>query len=245
MDALTSTVEEYLEKLFWMNEAGIDPTQANLARAVGVSQPTALEMVRRLVDDGFVVRDDRKRLRFTEMRRGVGEPHRHAPSPDRGLPRAGLRHPVGRGARGGALVRARRLREPRGAHARAARRRHDVPSRAPDRRRPARARRPAGDGARRLDRARAAPRERGRGPAPRLQARGHRARRHDRDHRTQRARSSSCRRPRRARPRSASPSRARSPSRSSRAATARSPRPTCRAQLSRCTRPGAARPASG
>ena len=50
-----------------MNEAGIDPTQANLARAVGVSQPTALEMVRRLVDDGFVVRDERKRLRFTEM----------------------------------------------------------------------------------------------------------------------------------------------------------------------------------
>ncbi|MDX6537624.1 MAG: DtxR family transcriptional regulator, Mn-dependent transcriptional regulator, partial [Gaiellales bacterium] len=65
MESLTATVEEYLEKLFWMNEAGIDPTQANLARAVGVSQPTALEMVRRLVDDGFVVRDDRKRLTFT------------------------------------------------------------------------------------------------------------------------------------------------------------------------------------
>ncbi len=48
-----------------MNEAGIDPTQANLARAVGVSQPTALEMVRRLVDDGLVERDDRKRLTFT------------------------------------------------------------------------------------------------------------------------------------------------------------------------------------
>ena len=67
METLTSTVEEYLEKLFWMNEASIDATQANLARAVGVSQPTALEMVRRLVDDGFVVRDERKRLQFTEM----------------------------------------------------------------------------------------------------------------------------------------------------------------------------------
>ena len=66
MDTLTSTVEEYLEKLFWMNEAGIDATQANLARAVGVSQPTALEMVRRLVDDGLVVRDERKRLAFTD-----------------------------------------------------------------------------------------------------------------------------------------------------------------------------------
>ena len=66
METLTSTVEEYLEKLFWMNEAGIDATQANLARAVGVSQPTALEMVRRLVDDGLVVRDERKRLAFTD-----------------------------------------------------------------------------------------------------------------------------------------------------------------------------------
>ena len=165
MEALTSTVEEYLEKLFWMNEAGIDATQANLARAVGVSQPTALEMVRRLVDDGFVVRDERKRLQFTEMGEAVGEPHRHAPPPDRGVPRAGLRHPVGRGARGGALVRARRLREPRGAHARAARRRHDLPARASDRRRRARAGRAARDRARRLDRARAAPRERGRGAA--------------------------------------------------------------------------------
>jgi DtxR family Mn-dependent transcriptional regulator len=66
VEPLTSTVEEYLEKLFWMNEAGIDATQANLARAVGVSQPTALEMVRRLSDDGFVVRDERKRLAFTD-----------------------------------------------------------------------------------------------------------------------------------------------------------------------------------
>jgi DtxR family Mn-dependent transcriptional regulator len=66
MEPLTSTVEEYLEKLFWMNEASIDATQANLARAVGVSQPTALEMVRRLTDDGLVVRDERKRLEFTD-----------------------------------------------------------------------------------------------------------------------------------------------------------------------------------
>jgi len=66
VETLTSTVEEYLEKLFWMNEAGIDATQANLARAVGVSQPTALEMVRRLSDDGLIVRDERKRLAFTE-----------------------------------------------------------------------------------------------------------------------------------------------------------------------------------
>jgi DtxR family Mn-dependent transcriptional regulator len=64
--ALTEAIQDYLEKLYWFEEAQIEPTQANLARAVGVSQPTALEMVRRLVDDGLVVRDERKRLVFTE-----------------------------------------------------------------------------------------------------------------------------------------------------------------------------------
>jgi DtxR family Mn-dependent transcriptional regulator len=63
--ALSETVEEYLEKLYWFGEAGIEPTQANLARAMGVSQPTVTEMVRRLADDGLIERDERKRLHFT------------------------------------------------------------------------------------------------------------------------------------------------------------------------------------
>ena len=65
MAQLTEAVEEYLEKLYWFGEAGIEPTQANLARALGVSQPSVLEMVRRLGEDGLVERDARKRLHFT------------------------------------------------------------------------------------------------------------------------------------------------------------------------------------
>jgi DtxR family Mn-dependent transcriptional regulator len=64
--ALTEAIEEYVEKLFWFGEAGIEPTQANLARAMQVSQPSVTEMARRLIDEGLVERDDRKRLQFTE-----------------------------------------------------------------------------------------------------------------------------------------------------------------------------------
>ncbi|MDX6570536.1 MAG: DtxR family transcriptional regulator, Mn-dependent transcriptional regulator, partial [Gaiellales bacterium] len=63
--ALTEAIEEYVEKLFWFSEAGIEPTQANLARAMQVSQPSVTEMARRLIDEGLVERDDRKRLQFT------------------------------------------------------------------------------------------------------------------------------------------------------------------------------------
>jgi DtxR family Mn-dependent transcriptional regulator len=64
--ALTEAIQDYLEKLYWFGEAGIEPTQANLARAMSVSQPSVTEMVRRLVDEGLVRRDERKRIRFTE-----------------------------------------------------------------------------------------------------------------------------------------------------------------------------------
>jgi len=64
--ALTEAVQDYLEKLYWFEEAGIEPTQANLARAMQVSQPSVTEMVRRLVDEGLVERDERKRLHFTK-----------------------------------------------------------------------------------------------------------------------------------------------------------------------------------
>jgi len=64
--ALTEAIQDYLEKLYWFEEAGIEPTQANLARAMQVSQPSVTEMVRRLVDEGLVERDERKRLHFTK-----------------------------------------------------------------------------------------------------------------------------------------------------------------------------------
>jgi DtxR family transcriptional regulator, Mn-dependent transcriptional regulator len=63
--ALTEAVQDYLEKLYWFEEAAIEPTQVNLARAMGVSQPSVTEMVRRLVDEGLIVRDEKKRLHFT------------------------------------------------------------------------------------------------------------------------------------------------------------------------------------
>jgi DtxR family Mn-dependent transcriptional regulator len=63
--ALTEAVQDYLEKLYWFEEAAIEPTQVNLARAMGVSQPSVTEMVRRLVDDGLVVRDANRHLAFT------------------------------------------------------------------------------------------------------------------------------------------------------------------------------------
>jgi DtxR family Mn-dependent transcriptional regulator len=63
--ALTEAIEEYVEKLYWFKEAEIEATQANLARAMQVSQPSVTEMVRRLIDEGLVERDERKRLVFT------------------------------------------------------------------------------------------------------------------------------------------------------------------------------------
>ncbi|MDX6377668.1 MAG: DtxR family transcriptional regulator, Mn-dependent transcriptional regulator [Gaiellaceae bacterium] len=65
--ALTEAVQDYLEKLYWFGEAQIEPTQANLARAMNVSQPSVTEMVRRLVDDGLITRDAHRHLLFTEQ----------------------------------------------------------------------------------------------------------------------------------------------------------------------------------
>src|SRR4051794_4047054 len=78
--ALTEAIQDYLEKLYWFEEAGIEPTQVNLARAMQVSQPSVTEMVRRLVDEGLIERDERKRLRFTpqgeEVARHIVSCHR-------------------------------------------------------------------------------------------------------------------------------------------------------------------------
>jgi DtxR family Mn-dependent transcriptional regulator len=69
--ALTEAIQDYLEKLYWFEEADIEPTQANLARAMNISQPSVTEMVRRLVDDGLVERDERRRLSFTPEGREI------------------------------------------------------------------------------------------------------------------------------------------------------------------------------
>ena len=71
--SLTEAEQDYLEKLYWFEEAEIEPTQANLARAMNISQPSVTEMVRRLVDDGLVVRDDNRLLRFTPEGREIAQ----------------------------------------------------------------------------------------------------------------------------------------------------------------------------
>jgi DtxR family Mn-dependent transcriptional regulator len=63
----TATVaeEEYLQSLFWLQEAGLPMTGANLARAMQLSPPTVHEMVGRLERDGYVTRADDRSIAFT------------------------------------------------------------------------------------------------------------------------------------------------------------------------------------
>ena len=71
MSAETATVaeQEYLEIMFWIEEAGLPMTGANIARAMQLSPPTVHEMVGRLVADGYVERNPDKSLAFTESGR--------------------------------------------------------------------------------------------------------------------------------------------------------------------------------
>ena len=71
MSADTATVaeQEYLEIMFWLEEAGLPMTGANIARAMQLSPPTVHEMVGRLIDDGYVERKPDKSLDFTESGR--------------------------------------------------------------------------------------------------------------------------------------------------------------------------------
>ncbi len=71
MSSETATVaeQEYLEIMFWLEEAGLPMTGANIARAMQLSPPTVHEMVGRLVEDGYVARKADKSLEFTESGR--------------------------------------------------------------------------------------------------------------------------------------------------------------------------------
>jgi DtxR family Mn-dependent transcriptional regulator len=61
----TVAEQEYLEIMFWLEEAGLPMTGANIARAMQLSPPTVHEMIGRLVDDGYVARRPDKSLEFT------------------------------------------------------------------------------------------------------------------------------------------------------------------------------------
>ncbi len=74
----TEGEEEYLQTLFWLYEAGLPMTAANLARAMQLSAPTVHEMVGRLE------RDEREGLGDApwppHFRKQRGEPRRVQPS---------------------------------------------------------------------------------------------------------------------------------------------------------------------
>jgi DtxR family Mn-dependent transcriptional regulator len=74
MAAVTDAEEEYLQSIFWLQEAGLPMTAANLARAMQLSAPTVHEMIGRLEKDGYVVRDEHKKLAFTSEGREHGIP---------------------------------------------------------------------------------------------------------------------------------------------------------------------------
>jgi DtxR family Mn-dependent transcriptional regulator len=82
MSAPHATVaeEEYLQTLFWLHEAGLSMTGANVARAMQLSPPTVHEMVGRLERDGYITRGDDKTISFTpsgqEHAEGIVRRHR-------------------------------------------------------------------------------------------------------------------------------------------------------------------------
>jgi DtxR family Mn-dependent transcriptional regulator len=79
-DHATVAEEEYLQTIFWLQEAGLPMTGANVARAMQLSAPTVHEMIGRLERDGYVTRGSDKSLAFTdsglEHAEGVVRRHR-------------------------------------------------------------------------------------------------------------------------------------------------------------------------
>ncbi len=61
----TVAEEEYLQTIYWLEEARLPITGANIARAMQLSAPTVHEMVGRLEADGYVSRREDKSLEFT------------------------------------------------------------------------------------------------------------------------------------------------------------------------------------
>jgi DtxR family Mn-dependent transcriptional regulator len=61
----TVAEEEYLQTIFWLMEAGLPITGANIARAMQLSPPTVHEMIKRLERDGYVTRGGDKILQLT------------------------------------------------------------------------------------------------------------------------------------------------------------------------------------
>ena len=69
----TVAEEEYLQTIFWLQEAGLPMTGANVARAMQLSAPTVHEMVGRLERDGYITRAADKSISFTDEGREHAE----------------------------------------------------------------------------------------------------------------------------------------------------------------------------
>ena len=69
----TAAEQEYLESLFWLFEAGLPMTGANLARAMQLSAPTVHEMLGRLERDGYIARNSGRAIEFTDEGREHAE----------------------------------------------------------------------------------------------------------------------------------------------------------------------------
>jgi DtxR family Mn-dependent transcriptional regulator len=69
----TAAEEEYLQIIYWLMEAELPITGANIARAMQLAPPTVHEMLGRLEQDGYVTRNEDKSLRFTKTGREQAE----------------------------------------------------------------------------------------------------------------------------------------------------------------------------
>src|SRR5580765_3188118 len=80
MASATVAEEEYLQTLFWLQEARLPMTGANVARAMQLSPPTVHEMIGRLERDGYITRAGDKTISFTptgaEHAEGIVSRHR-------------------------------------------------------------------------------------------------------------------------------------------------------------------------
>jgi DtxR family Mn-dependent transcriptional regulator len=70
-DHATVAEDENLQTLYWLYEAGLPMTGANVARAMQLAAPTVHEMIGRLQRDGYITRAGDKSIDFTEL----GERH--------------------------------------------------------------------------------------------------------------------------------------------------------------------------
>ncbi len=65
LDDVTPAEEEYLQSLYWLLEAKLPMTGANLSRAMQLSGPTVHEMLGRLERDGYIIRSQGRGIEFT------------------------------------------------------------------------------------------------------------------------------------------------------------------------------------